>query len=78
MRLHKNVFVILFFLLLAVTLKDFLLLMSIIKRLVQVEFILDDQSCRNLSLRSIRDKLIEKCGVVFFGGFFCCVCLFFF
>lgn len=36
MKLHENVRVIFFFLLLAVKLKDFLLHMSIVKRLVQI------------------------------------------
>lgn len=44
--------------------------MLIVKRLVQVEFIVDDQSCRNLSLRSIRNKLIEKCDFNFFKYYF--------
>lgn len=66
MYLHTNVFFILFFLLLAVKLKDFLLHVSVVKRLVQVEFTADDQRCRNLSLGSIRNKLMEKCDFFFF------------
>lgn len=70
MYLHTNVFFILFFLLLAVKLKDFLLHVSVVKRLVQVEFTADDQRCRNLSLGSIRNKLMEKCDFFFFFKYY--------
>lgn len=59
-----------FFLLLAVKLKDFLLHVSVVKRLVQVEFTADDQRCGNLSLGSIRNKLMEKCDFFFFKYYF--------
>lgn len=70
MYLHTNVFFILFFLLLAVKLKDFLLHVSVVKRLVQVEFTADDQRCGKLSLGSIRNKLREKCDFFFFFKYY--------